>query len=75
VNKINFYSTLHAEENLADGKKSNLFKIVCYPPAKLIQSLLIGRGFVFSMLQSFHSYLAWSKEWQLTRKTGLAKSA
>ena len=64
VHKINFYSTLHSQENLSRGKRSNLFKIVCYPVAKFIQSLLIGRGFVFSMFQSFHSFLSWGKAWQ-----------
>jgi len=64
VHKINLYSTLHAQENLNNGKRSNLLKIVCYPVAKFIQSLLIGRGFVFSMFQSFHSFLSWGKAWQ-----------
>lgn len=67
VHKINFYSTLHAQENLSRGKRSNLFKIVCYPMAKFGQSFFTGRGFVFSMFQSFHSYLAWSKEWQFQK--------
>jgi len=62
IHKVNFYSALHAQENLDSGKKSNLFKIVCYPVAKFFQSLLIGRGFVFSMFQSFHSFLSWSKQ-------------
>jgi len=63
IEKINKYSTLHAEENSKEGKKSNLLKIIFYPPLKFIQNILIGRGFVFSMLQSFHSFLSWSKEW------------
>jgi hypothetical protein len=65
IDKINFYSTLHAEENRDSGKESNTFKIVFYPIYKFVQSLIIGRGFVMSMLQSFHSFLAWSKEWKL----------
>jgi glycosyltransferase involved in cell wall biosynthesis len=63
IEKINKYSTIHAKENSKEGKKSNLFKIVFYPPLKFIQNILLGRGFVFSMLQSFHSFLSWSKEW------------
>lgn len=63
IKKTNSYSSLHAEENLREGKKSGLFKIIFYPPAKFIQSILMSRGFVFSMLQSFHSFLAWSKIW------------
>ncbi|HKC04860.1 MAG TPA: hypothetical protein VKC54_03245 [Patescibacteria group bacterium] len=65
ISKINYYSTLHAEENFNSGKLSSLFKIIFYPPAKFLQSLVMGRGFVFSMLQSFHSFLAWSKEYFL----------
>lgn len=65
INKIDNYSTLHAKENLDSGKKSNIFKIIIFPAFKFFQSLLIGRGFVMSMLQSFHSFLAWSKEWKL----------
>jgi hypothetical protein len=66
INKINNYSTLHAEENLKSGKRSNIFKIIFYPMFKFVQSMIIGRGFVMSMLQSLHSYLAWSKEWKLS---------
>lgn len=65
IDKINLYSTLHAKENLANGKRSNILKIILLPPLKLTQSLLMGRGFVMSMLQSFHSFLSWSKEWKL----------
>lgn len=68
IRKINYYSTLHAEANWDEGKRSDLFKIIFYPPAKFIQSFLMGRGFVFSMLQSFHSFLGWGKLWQLQQK-------
>jgi hypothetical protein len=68
IRKVNYYSTLHAEANLDEAKKSNLLKIIFYPPVKFIQSFLMGRGFVFSMLQSFHSFLGWAKLWQLQQK-------
>lgn len=67
ISKINFYSTLHAEENLKQGKRSNIFKIIIFPVFKFSQSLIIGRGFTMSMLQSFHSFLSWSKEWTLQK--------
>lgn len=63
IGKLNKYSTLHAQEHLSNGETSNLVKIACYPVFKFIQSLLMGRGYIFSMLQSFHSFLAWSKIW------------
>lgn len=61
ISKLNFYSTLHAEANIIEGKKSSLFKIVFYPVGKFVESLFTGRGVVFSILQSFHSFLSWSK--------------
>lgn len=65
IEKINLYSDMHAKANMKEGKHPNLFKIIFYPKLKLLQNLFSGRGFVFSMLQSFHSFLAWSKEWKL----------
>lgn len=61
INKINFYSKLHAKENSQEGKNSNLTKVLFYPLFKFIQSIFMGRGVVFSILQAFHSFLAWSQ--------------
>lgn len=81
ISKINFYSDLHAVSNLEEGKKSNLFKIVFYPPFKFFDNFLIKAGFldgnyglVFSLLMSFHSFLSWSKLWLLQRNKKLQKS-
>lgn len=68
VAKMNKYSDIHARENLKEGKRSDIIKIIFYPLAKLIQNLLAGRGFTFSMLQSFHSFLGWTKLWELQKK-------
>lgn len=68
IEKMNKYSNLHALENKVEGKKTNIFKIIFYPKAKFIQNIFSGRGFVFSMLQSFHSFLGWSKLWNLEKK-------
>lgn len=73
IERINKYSGLHAEENIKEGKTPGLCKIIIFPKLKFLQNLLTGRGFVFSMLQSFHSFLGWAKAWELTRKTGQAK--
>lgn len=67
IGKINCYSSIHATENLHEGKKASLFKIIFYPKIKFIQNFCEGRGFVFSMLQSFHSFLGWAKQWELQR--------
>lgn len=63
ITKINSYSTLHAEANKVEGKESNLLKIILFPKLKFIQSVLMGRGTPLSILQAFHSFLAWSKLW------------
>jgi hypothetical protein len=67
IGKINNYSSIHAKGNLSEGKRSSLFKIIFYPKIKFIQNLFEGRGFVFSMLQSFHSFLGWAKQWELKK--------
>lgn len=69
VQRINFYSDLHAKVNLNEGKQASLFKIIIFPKAKFIQSLLMGRGVEMSIMQSFHSFLAWSKLWFLQKKS------
>lgn len=65
--KMNNYSGIHARENIKEGKKANLFKIIFYPKFKFIQSLIGGRGLVMSILQAFHSFLSWSKQWELQK--------
>ncbi len=68
IEKMNYYSDIHARENMREGKRPDLFKIIFYPLSKLVQNLLVGRGFTFSMLQSFHSFLGWTKLWELQKK-------
>lgn len=67
IEKMNKYSDLHAKENIREGKTTSLFKILLLPKLKFLQNLLLGRGFVFSMLQSFHSFLGWTKQWELQK--------
>ena len=67
IDKMNKYSTIHAAENLREGKRSSLYRIILFPKFKLIQNMIQGRGFTFSMLQSFHSFLGWAKLWQLQK--------
>jgi len=68
IGKINKYAKMHAMENNREGKKPTIFKIVLFPVFKFFQNIILGRGFVFSMLQSFHSFLSWSQEWILLKK-------
>ena len=71
---INNLSSLHAKANYEEGKRSSLIKIIFWPQAKFIDNFFIKlgllhgvRGFVISVLMTFHSYLAWSKLWLLQK--------
>lgn len=71
---INNYSTLHAQENMKEGKRSSILKIMFYPKLKFLQNWILkggffdsGPGFVAALMMSFHSFLAWSKLWLLQR--------
>ena len=75
INSIEQFSSLHAEANFLEKKRSNIFKIVFWPPLKFFNNyFLCGgfldgvEGFVSAMLMSMHSYLAWSKLWILKKK-------
>lgn len=72
---IDWMSTLHAQENKKEGKKSSPFKIVLYPKFKFIENWILKLGFLdgvpgllVALLMSFHSYLAWSKLWLAERR-------
>ena len=64
VSKINFYSTLHSKENKKEGKSVSVAKIVVYPSLKFFVELAKSKNVVFSIMQSFHSFLSWSKQWE-----------
>ena len=70
ISAVNWHSSLHSEANLKEGKKSNIFKIILYPKLKFLNNWIIKRGFldgtegfVAALMMSFHSFLAWSKQW------------
>lgn len=72
---INWMSTLHAEENKKEGKRSNLLKIILLPKLKFFDSWILKLGFLdgtagftVAMMMSLHSFLAWSKLWLLQKK-------
>lgn len=67
---INTFSTLHAQANKEEGKKSNLIKIIIFPIAKFLHNYFVRlgfldgiQGFMMASVMSFHSFLAWSKLW------------
>lgn len=59
--KINNYSDLHAKANLEEAKQSSLLKIIFYPIGKFVVTLIKSKNIVFSIMQSLHSFLSWSK--------------
>lgn len=61
IAKINRYSDLHALANKEEGKKATLSKVVFYPFFKFIVTLFKSKNVVFSIMQSLHSFLSWSK--------------
>lgn len=70
LQEVDFYSTVHSEVLLREGKKSNVFKIVIWPVGKFLENWVWHRGFfdgtrgfLVSGMMSFHSFLAWSKLW------------
>lgn len=74
IDDINKYSTIHAEENIAQGRRSSLIKIIFWPFAHFFKNFIINRGFqdgmhgfIVGLIMSFHSFLSWSKEWQLQK--------
>ena len=75
IKSVNLFSTIHASSNKKEEKRTNVFKIVFYPFFKFIYNWIIrggfkdkDYGFIMSLMMSFHSFLAWSKLWQETKK-------
>ncbi|MFA4826888.1 MAG: glycosyltransferase family 2 protein [Candidatus Shapirobacteria bacterium] len=75
LEKINFYSTLRAQELFNQKVKTNLFQIIFYPKAKFIQNYIFRLGFldftpgiIIALCMSFHSFLVRSKLWHLSQK-------
>ena len=72
LQKINFYSTLHAQELFEKKIKANWWDIILYPKAKFWINY-IGKlgffdgipGFLVAIIMSFHSFLVRGKLWQL----------
>lgn len=76
LSDVNYFSTLHARANMEEGKKSNIFKIIFWPSAKFLQNYFIKGGFldgmpgfIYALIMSFHSFLAWGKLWKLQKDT------
>ena len=74
IKHIDHFSTLHAEENIKEGKNTSLFKILFMPFAHFIRNYILRlgfldgmRGFIIAFLMSFHSFLSWAKMYLLQK--------
>jgi len=69
IEHVSSYAKLHAEENLTEGKRSSLAKILFVPVLKAFDIYIFKGGYrdgthglVYTMIMSLHSFLAW---WEL----------
>lgn len=75
LHKINFYSSLRAQELYDQKVSTNLFQIIFYPTGKFIKNYFFKLGFldstpgiIMALTMSFHSFLVRSKLWHLSQK-------
>ncbi len=75
IDHVNFHSTLHAQALKKEGVKPSFFRIIFYPKAKFIQNYIFRLGFldgmpgiIVALMMSFHSFLANSKLYFLSKK-------
>jgi glycosyltransferase involved in cell wall biosynthesis len=68
IEKINYYSSLRADELIESGEHFSLVKLLVYPPAKFILNYIFylgfldgPEGFIYAFLMSFHSFLTRAK--------------
>ena len=73
--KLDFYSTIRAEELHRQHTKTNVFLIITYPTAKFFQNYFFRFGFldgtpgiILAIGMSFHSFLVRAKLWQLSNR-------
>jgi len=80
IDKINFYSSIRAEELYQSGKKFSILELIFFPlfKFKLTYFIYLGfldgpAGFVYAFLMSFHSFLVRAKLFQIYQEHGLQK--
>lgn len=73
--EINKYTTIRSEELVAYRTKVNVLSIIFYPFSKFILNYFFklgflegNRGFIISMMMSFHSFLVRSKTYDIMNK-------
>lgn len=74
LKKINFYSSIRAEELSRQGARTSWWQIIFYPLGKFLKNYFWHKGFldgtaglIFCLLMSLHSFLVRAKLWQKAR--------
>jgi glycosyltransferase involved in cell wall biosynthesis len=72
ISKIQRYSTLMAQRQNKEGKRSSLVKLVGSPPAMFVRNYLVKQGFrdgphgfLLAGLYSYYTFLKYAKMWEL----------
>jgi glycosyltransferase involved in cell wall biosynthesis len=75
LEKINFYTSIRAQELYQKGVKTNVFQLVIYPWLKFLKDYFWLQGFrdgtagmVFSLIMSLHSFLVRAKLYLLWQR-------
>ena len=75
LQKINFYSTIRAQELFEQKHHPHLWEIILYPKIKFLELYFLRLGFldgtagiIFNLAISFNSFLVRSKLWHLSQK-------
>jgi len=75
IEKINFYSTIRANELFKQKIKTNLFEIIFFPIGKFLQNYIFRLGFldgtpgiILALCMSLHVFLSKAKLWHLYQK-------
>lgn len=73
IERVNFYSTIRAQELYKKGKKTSIWSITFFPFGKFIYTYFFklgftdgAEGFIYSFMMSFHSFLVRSKLYMLS---------
>jgi glycosyltransferase involved in cell wall biosynthesis len=76
LSTIDRYTTLAAEQWIAEGRRSSLTTLIVHPPLAFLRNYILKAGFtqgaaglLVSVLNSYYVFLKMAKLWELTRRT------
>ena len=75
-----YYTTLAADQSLADGRRTNALAAVLHPPFAFMRNYVLRRGFtdggaglLVSALNSYYVFIKLLKLWERQQRTGAAR--